>query len=437
MPRTTWNITNIALGGVTSTATVTTRGQLVALAVGATVARCGGGSTLQQIMGRDHAATFARLLWSDWVRPTIRLFVLDVSGSVRGDASESSESITLTFSVSPLLLSVASGPALAPFMMIQGTLVDACRVVDKELLDDDDDDDLGAAVVVRRLGSGRRAHVMKCSHRAVQEFAFNAKWAAMATYPPHDSRKRAATLAVASLQGVPGDCDGDGDLEAFRRAVVVDLPFVCLVGSCLIRVSPDKSVDSEVVVTHTTGNRANMYVVDMEQTYNSRRLVLLSTTTWELPSGYGLLSLLVLRNWNSPGGHGSRTFIVNLRKRWSPPAYEVFLVEESTATSRCLNLHNDNVGYVCRLQGRTVNVYHRDNVALPLKPNCQWGITPRSESHLKDVDTLQVRAEGGFIFKVSTSSSVEVIEPTSGHVVLTISFPGLTSIWTAPCSFFL
>ncbi|KAH3698819.1 hypothetical protein Pelo_19787 [Pelomyxa schiedti] len=90
---TTWNTTSIAVG-VTSTATVTTRGQLGAIAAGATIPRCGGGSALQQIMGRGHATTFARLLWSDWVRPTIRLFVLKVNGLVRG----ASETTALTFS---------------------------------------------------------------------------------------------------------------------------------------------------------------------------------------------------------------------------------------------------------------------------------------------------------------------------------------------------
>ncbi|KAH3714082.1 hypothetical protein Pelo_19410 [Pelomyxa schiedti] len=69
------------------TGAITTRGQLGALAAGATVNRCGADSPMQRVMGRDHASSFLRILWFDVVLPTIRLFVLDVRGSALRDGA--------------------------------------------------------------------------------------------------------------------------------------------------------------------------------------------------------------------------------------------------------------------------------------------------------------------------------------------------------------
>ncbi|KAH3743059.1 hypothetical protein Pelo_15552 [Pelomyxa schiedti] len=349
----TWNVTHDSCCDATPIGATTTRGQLGVLAAGATIARCGGDSAMQRVMGRGHATSFVQLLWSDWIRPTIRRFELQVPGYSGTSAGSRSHSVTtLWFAASPLLLSVSTGPSHTPSV---GRLADSRRVVE----------------------------------------------------------------GVMTLDG--------GFYVAVR----------------------DVHTGASTVVMHVW-NGATIFAVDVEQTYNSRSLAVLSTTTCAFPTGHSLVSLVVMRNWDrSSGRYGSRTFIAKtLRRARNRRVHEVFHVEESTGTSRPLGFHDDEVNEVFRLsdsvfcvsfctsnnQEVSFKLFHRDNVEQPLK------LLPREKlNNRKEDDSMfhHVTVASGFIFK-SFTSRIEVVEPVSGLIILTINFPRLTSLnLIRPLSFFL
>ncbi|KAH3714349.1 hypothetical protein Pelo_19142 [Pelomyxa schiedti] len=357
-------------------------------------------------MGRGPATALVGVLWSDWVRPTIRQFVLQVSGSSNGATTKST---TLWFAVSPLLLSLACGPDLAPPTIISGALADGIHVVQMD----------GGSLAIRNPFTYCITQLFQQSERVV----INSHWAAMIRY---SKGKGTATLlyVVKSSGSLPGG------MEAFRGAVVVAMPFGS--SACIY---PDHSVESEVIVVHNVQNRATILAVDIEQTYNRRRLVVLSTTRFELPTGHKLLGLFVMRNWDrcSPG-YGSRTFIFNtMQWTWCGADHGVFHVEESTGTSRRLQAYSETleslsrvsdsvfcVSFCSKKRERSFNLFHCDNVAQPLQ------LPPRIKSlqaHANDSNTFELTAEYGFLFCLITSR-FDVIDSTSGHSVLTINFPG-------------
>ncbi|KAH3722471.1 hypothetical protein Pelo_18823 [Pelomyxa schiedti] len=417
----TWNVTDDVCRDATPIGALTTRGQLGALAAGATVARCGSGSAMQRVMGRGHATSFVGLLWSDWVRPTIRRFVLQVSGDgATTGALKCHRATTLWFAASPLLLSVSTGPSRTP--PGGARLVDSRRVVDRAM-----SLETGLSVAVRDVRTGASAVVMQRRGIVVLCFVANASWAVAIYNLQGDSEGHSPLLAVASLRGLPGDGRGGGDMEeALGGAVVVGLP------SCpgLLRMHSDLSVDGEVVLVHVVGCCATIFAVDVEQTYNSRSLDVLSTTTCAFPTGHSLVSLVVMKNWDhcSPG-YGSRTFIAKTQRRArNRRVHEVFHVEESTGTSRPLDFHDDEVN-----EEGSFKLFHRDNVEQPLE------LLPRTKFKFWNNTKMShnVTAASGFIFKCF-ASRIEVMEPVSGLIILTINFPRLTSLTLlTPFSFFV
>ncbi|KAH3722568.1 hypothetical protein Pelo_18726 [Pelomyxa schiedti] len=377
----------------------------------------------------------------------------------------------VSFALSPLLLSVsgAGGPAQVPAPW--GPLVDARRVAMLErgyALGPGPID--GYLLGIREL-SNQSGAVVACARgdpgsiRYSFEFAVNTKWAAVLAYHPElpSSLTVATVPPPAAVGAVLGTSNGK-EAASFhdRRGVVVGMPLETGCALRSIQLFPDRSVDSEVIVTDSTRMGTTIFVVDMEQTYNSGSLALLSTTKSVLPNRY-FDSMIVLRNWeqhrHSPPGccSGSRTFIVRSSKPGAM-ASQAFHVEESTGIST--KIQRSNVVEVFRVSDplfcvsfrpnneepqEWFTIYHRDKPTVPLDvlQNLQDENTPLkgggggivgsdTDGATCDVDQAAHRrffAESGFVFLLS-ANTVDVIEPTSGFLVLTISFPGLCPIIT-------
>ncbi|KAH3731926.1 hypothetical protein Pelo_17239 [Pelomyxa schiedti] len=241
------------VGPVDVLASTTVRDQMGALAAAATVGRCGAGSPMVAAMGRGHAAWLVRSLWSDLVRPTLRLFVVDVTGvCLRGPDTARRVPHGASFRLSPLLLGVACGPRLPP------TPYGTTRV--------------GPGSISLWLHRGR-------GMLAVCDLLANSmprREAVPVTNAPWDghvvgsSQGTEVSLTVAEMiRGVAvsaGGClCGCGDDEDLGYTVVVGVPqFAGSEGR--VQMFPDQSVESEVIVTHSTANRTLILVVDVEQT---------------------------------------------------------------------------------------------------------------------------------------------------------------------------
>ncbi|KAH3745416.1 hypothetical protein Pelo_13165 [Pelomyxa schiedti] len=425
---------------VAAVAAVTTRSQLGALAAGATISRCGANSAMVGVMGHGHATSFVRMLWFDWLRPTIRFFVVEVS-----------DDTSISFALSPLLLSVARAPSPPParaFPTPGDLWVDISRVADVRF----------GVLRLRHVQSGRGGGVAVAQSPPRCTFAYgvNSKWAAMLAESGFGHSCCGATLTVASLAGLecqPSVNDTGSDFFAYRggagwplvNSFAVEIPSLQSPGPRQVRMHLDKSVDREVIVVQQAQknhyqNIAVILVVDMEQTYNTKSLAILSTTTCTFPVSYSFESLVVLRNSlpRSPG-YGSRSFFVTIVHTESvysshsqPSNNEVFRVEESTTNFTNMLSNVAHVFRVCdSLLGVSYNInkkqeciqfYHRDDPTRPLN-------LPGSmiyESHKgKKVRTFS--ADSGFVFSVF-GNMIDVIEPTSGFLVLTITFSSLDNI---------
>ncbi|KAH3745414.1 hypothetical protein Pelo_13163 [Pelomyxa schiedti] len=190
------------------------------------------------------------------------------------------------------------------------------------------------------------------------------------------------------------------------------MPFVEYTVPIRFQLYLDKSVDSEVIVVLSphnsySGNRADIFVVDMEQTYNTKSLTILSTTTCMFPE-HIFESLVVLRNWlpRSPD-YGSRSFFVNAvvadgvsyRRNKKMCRNELFHVEESTGTLTHMVSHMVDVFRVCdSLLGGMLFKSHKG----------------------KKVRRFYI--DSGFMLNVF-GNLIDVIEPTTGFLVLSITFP--------------
>ncbi|KAH3762632.1 hypothetical protein Pelo_5525 [Pelomyxa schiedti] len=355
---------------VASVAAVTTRSQLGALAAGATISRCGANSAMVGAMGHGHATSLVRMLWSGWVRPTIRFFVIDARGFPSG--------ATVSFALSPLLLSVALAPACFD-VALGSSWVDSNRFAYVRFGGDPYLPGLWVGDLrTLRCGEGG---VAVARGRPGEDYVYqaNSKWAAMVSYTSSGNPGHAA-LTVASLKSV----DDHTGMEFLRHSVVVEMPFVESSVPVRFQLYFDKSVDSEVIVVqcnkrYSSGNRADIFVVDMEQTHSTKSLTILSTTTCMFPAHY-FESLVVLRNWlpRSPD-YGSRSFFVNAAvadgvfysRNTKMCRNELFHVEESTGKLTHVVSHMVDVFRVCdslvgvsfraNKEQELIKFYHRDD----------------------------------------------------------------------------
>ncbi|KAH3763606.1 hypothetical protein Pelo_4536 [Pelomyxa schiedti] len=364
------------------------------------------------------------MLWLDVVRPTIRVFTLDLTASPVPHSSVP-RNLLLHFPFSPLLMSLSSS---SPGRVVAHEPTSSYKVYE------------GLPPPFPELpNSGARS--------------FNAKWVvcvdtcyetnnatttrtttttgnSSSTSSIRNSNRISdgiARMSVAPLKGGfgGGTVGGDGATCDVDRAVVVDVPMVP--GCLVVRAYMDQSVNREVVLAQITRSGAALFVVDMEETCNSRKLVVLSTERCDFPSAvdYSFSSLVVLRNWDDPSSpsYGSRTFLVKaiLEQRRN----EILKFTEGGASSSPDGfIQCDNIDDVFRLSDSlfcvssclkegSFRVYHRDNATQPLDLIQGTKLTPWK---------FRVTAESGLIFKVFFTR-IEVIEPTSGCVVLTINFP--------------
>ncbi|KAH3732400.1 tripartite motif-containing protein 39 [Pelomyxa schiedti] len=393
------------------TGAITTRGQLGALAAGATVNRCGANSPMQRVMGRDHASSFLRILWFDVVLPTIRLFVLDVCGLALRDGALRQKEVAVSFALSPLLMSIFREPSSVP--------------------------PLDFSPVYKALPLWASS---PSSHNQIRDdsTAYNTKWvASVGNFVRRGKEVISGSLTVAPLMG-GAISTGRAPHCDVERAVVVDMPMVN--GCITCRAFVDQSVDCEVVVAQVTQSCVVVVVVDMEETCESKKLAVLSTTRCEFPSEqHNFYSVVVMRNWDdlfSPA-YGSRTFLVKLS--WNRLRFEILHFPEAAISPKPTVIQSKNVEDVFRLSDslfcvsccrntlqESFSIYHRENPAHPLTLG-QLTSTSRKRFH--------VTAESGFIFN-SFSTIIEVIEPTSGCVILVINCPGFQHLSIAtPSSF--
>ncbi|KAH3760147.1 hypothetical protein Pelo_8030 [Pelomyxa schiedti] len=430
MQTTRWSVTSSECRDVTPLGgRITTRAQLGALAAGATIARCGAGSAIFRVMGRDQSTSFVRMLWLDVVRPTIRVFTLDLMASPVSRSSVP-RNLLLHFSFSPLLMSLSSSPG-----RVTTTPIDSCKVYK------------GLPPPFPELpNSGTR----NCNTKWVVcvNMCHETTTSCTTTTITNGSSSISdgiARMSVAPLKGGGGIVSGDtgGATCDVDRAVVVDVPVVP--GCLAIQAYMDQSVDREVVLAQITERGAVILAVDMEETCNSRKLAVLSTTRCDFPSAvdYSFSSLVVMRNWDDPSSpsYGSRTFLV--KAIWEQRRNEILkFTEGGTSSSPDGLIQCDVIDDVFRLSDSlfclsfctnklkgSFGIYHRDNTAHT--PNLVQGTksTPRKK--------FRVTAQTGFIFKVF-STMIEVIEPTSGRVVLVINFPDVRWIHlSTPFSCFL
>ncbi|KAH3732403.1 hypothetical protein Pelo_16768 [Pelomyxa schiedti] len=446
--------------------TTTTRDQLGALAAGATIERCGGGSAMQRVMGRGHAASLVRLLWSDWVRPTLRFFVLEVDGIPSRHAQSrwrwwKEDTAAVSFAVSPLLLSVARSPAPAP---VRPSWEHRTQWASSRLF---------VGVVPRHqhgtdccvlgavdAGTGAAAEALRSPPgHTVCEWQANSRWVAMVVRPtadPYaswayffDRGTRPMVLTVAPIPICGGNLGGGGDTKFIggvknntqehqqQSGVSVAMPGAHeSFGYCLVQLFMDKRVESEVVVAITDQlspeNKTVIFVVDMEKTFNDRSLVLLSTTSCEFSAPFN--RLVVMRNdWN-PCSTETRSFLVKTAGRRSVSTHmfshvdDVFVVSDSLL---CVSFRTNK-------DWDFVKFYHTDDLTHPL--NLLQNLPSHNNKAQAPHTSKSMRrfmAESGFIFQMS-ANMVDVIEPRSGFVLLTLNFPAFSPVTlVTPSSGFL
>ncbi|KAH3742624.1 hypothetical protein Pelo_15987 [Pelomyxa schiedti] len=386
--------------GISFACTTTTRDQLGALAAAATVARCGAGSPMVAVMGRGHAAWLVRSLWSDLVRPTLRALALEVRGTLLVDKGLVSHvALSLSVVVSPLLLGVASAPGLGPDTPRGATRVGPSTVTGWATRAMGG----GAVLVVQGLPADPSTAV-PVAVSPWDCYVIGARWATVAG-PGRGERPwtkgcdRMVTLTVTPLNGGFSVLDCGEDECLGPGSVVVEVPQ--LAGKGMVGVYPDQSVDSEVIVTHSKENRTVILVVDVEKTHNSKSLVVLSTTTCEFALGRSFVSLVVMRNWDhcSPA-FGSRTFIVQTLL-WNS-LFQAFHVQEGTAIPTPVMLKTVPLD----VAQSTSDTHHTN-----------------TKSH-KGIKAKKLMANSGFIFGVF-GNLIDVIEPLTGFLCVTISFTGL------------
>ncbi|KAH3742623.1 hypothetical protein Pelo_15986 [Pelomyxa schiedti] len=403
--------------------TTTTRGQMGALAAAATVARCGAGSPMVAVMGRGHAAWLVRSLWSGLVRPTLRTFVLQVSGTSaqpsprprpqRPRAAPPASAI-VSVSLSPLLLGAGpSAPSLRRPDPRAAAWVDSGRVVTRT--------PWSAGGAVLRLSpaaacEGEREPVVAPVGRIPWDTRFRLvagpKWVMYLTFKqPGDP----VMLNVVRLSGL---AKGSGTPGCVGGSVSVDMPQ--LVGAGTIHMFYDHcAVDGEVIITISRDSNTVILVVDAERTYNSRSLALLSTTACGFPACYVFSSLVVMRSWgrSPPGRCGSRTFIVNTL--FLGTVYDVYCVQEGTATSTPISNHVVDVfrvsdslfclSFATNYKQELFSLYDADDPTHPLD------LIPSIEMHFKSNKVQKVMAQSGFIFGVS-GNVIDVIEAKTGEI---------------------
>ncbi|KAH3714244.1 hypothetical protein Pelo_19248 [Pelomyxa schiedti] len=303
---------------------------------------------MQRVMGRGLATSLVRTLWFDWVRPTIKLFVLNficVHDGTTGVLSNSYHAVS--FALSPLLLSVAGsgggggGPGPTLMRPHGGKRVDGRRIADlaqgKFLRPPCDGFVLGTWDPV-----DPRTPWVPCARGGapgkdyVYEFDINTKWAAVVSYRREGQPPRGLPAFMTVAKMVPCCCVGGGggyEGGGTVSCVDVEMPLECAYLTCprTVKLFMDRSVEREVAVVHSTKLGTVVYVVDVERTFESGTLALLSTTTCDLPPNNSFKSLIVLRNWehHSPGYYGSRTFIVQCVDSESNHSEVYHMVESS------------------------------------------------------------------------------------------------------------
>ncbi|KAH3732185.1 hypothetical protein Pelo_16980 [Pelomyxa schiedti] len=231
--------------------------------------------------------------------------------------------------------------------------------------------------------------------------------------------------------------------------VCVTMPIV-VAAPVAMRAFIDPAADGEAIITQDTTKSVVVFVVDLEQTYKSRSLVVLSKTTWDMPIGHLFLELIVLRGSTKLAHHSSlsshrqqqpdRIFIVTTLRNQS--TYRLFQVEELTCSSEPLlpppGLSEHTVDKVHHLTGSLFcltshtsdhketqyAVYHCDDVTHPIM--IQGGL----QGSIEPVNGLIITIH---------NDRIEATEPTTRRTVLTIHFP--SSKWlhlvTKPFSCFL
>ncbi|KAH3722628.1 hypothetical protein Pelo_18666 [Pelomyxa schiedti] len=426
-----------------SHATILTRDQMAALAAGIHP-RCGSRGALLAIMGPHHAHHLVRdLVWSGLVLPTLALFLVDVAAS-ESAFSIGSTRVLLSFVLSPVLLSVFRAPTRAPHDGPSGgqwfgprhaahlDFVGGLRVEDL----------VSRTIVTVRPPSTHRGP-------PARRWAANSKWGVSLTSVYSSSHNDdddgdwgwCVTVGVASTSGVIAvasrsavgseeieSSDGESGTFVFVTMKVLS--------NAVVNVHMDHAVDSEAIITEVTAKSAVMSVVDLEQTYKSRSLVVVSTTTWPLPVGHWFLDSVVMRRRrkSSDGASPRRVFIV--KTLCNETSCALFRVDEQQTGPSEYNLITLPGGH------DEVDVY-------PVTQSLFWYVSfdscdPQKKSvyTVCDCDDVEhpvlvedlcssdhgwMAAEGGFLFGVG-SNGIEVLEPTSGGVVLTIKFPGFSCL---------
>ncbi|KAH3732402.1 hypothetical protein Pelo_16767 [Pelomyxa schiedti] len=425
----TWRVAD-ATGTADIEATITTRSQLGGLAAGATIERCGGASAMQRVMGLGPATSFVRALWRDLVRPTIRFFVVQVYAYDRGASTRCRfpSVFSVCFSLSPLLLSVSSapGPALLPICFTRW--VDATRIA----LDSKAHE--GRFVLaIKNTGTGSEVTCVRGPPSSAaehgHEFSVNAKWAAVVRYDRRGESTEHPTLTVAGIKKKEGEATTAAAAAGGQKCVVVEMPVVdcCECPYCArqVQMFADQHAESQVVVTHSRkdGSVTSIFVVDLEETYDSGSLALVSTTTCVLPTSFE--SLIVLRNPRSGSSHNQRTFIVRTCKsKWT---FGVWHVEEGTGIATHIM---DGAVDIFRVSDALFCVSVRTNRLHEWFQIRHCDRPTKSENYLEGLNHSKENkgkhmrrflAESGFIFNVF-ANNVSVIEPTTGLFVLTMRF---------------
>ncbi|KAH3758366.1 hypothetical protein Pelo_9826 [Pelomyxa schiedti] len=412
---------------------------------------CGRDSALLAIMGHNHGHHFVNDLWSDLVLPTLKLFIFDVAPLPSSSSSPVGQTPTiLSMVLSPLLFSVFRGPAPMPYTgQHYGGFLDPTHAAYL---------DFKGTMTIYDLMNNSKVELMplaaKHREQCHRESAVNSKWGVCVTSTQqaacNDNRKTPGhqggsnvSVAVVPMSVVLGGGGSEEDGEYYSSCgvgsgtVVVSMPVVVAVGllrpNVTVHVRMDRRVDGEAIVTQSAEKEVAFVVVDVEKTYRSRSLVIVSTTKWNLPRGHSFRRFTVARSTGrtrlaSEGGV-PRVFIVTTFWNWSVAV--LFRVDEGTGgTCQTIPLLDGfevdvvthltgslfSVSFTNKLQEKKLAVYHSDDITHP-----KLVITGERGG----VAQCWFTVEGGFIFKVSRVR-VSVLEPMNGKTVLTLYFPGST-----------
>ncbi|KAH3761969.1 hypothetical protein Pelo_6192 [Pelomyxa schiedti] len=361
------------------------------------------------IFARDQLAALAtayirrlsmvlRLLW-DLVRETQKIFISGANGEIRGIGG--SDQYTYSFGVSPLLLGITRPPRSQNTSHFPDS--ECVQWLDETRL-------LDSGFGLRKVGSAEVISVIDCD--LVHSPATNSRWIAYCE-AFQNMGGRAMKLAISNLM--------HPDPEGTKLSLL--LPTCPPVGARL-EMSFPRLLQNELVIVYSkdeAGQSFTFLVIDVEKTYTSKSLCILSETNCQFPEKQHIRATVLMTKKS-----GARSFIV--LGIYMPP-FRFNLIEVEELSGRVKDISQSDMQEVSPISLSQFSVSYAQGPKLcdvwdcndTTKPVKIFLATPESSDH--PVRMLRKSlAEDGFIFTLEFNE-LKVIEAASGFTVMHLIYP--------------